>query len=303
MIELRDVTKEYNHLRAVDNASLQVRAGETLVLLGTSGSGKTTTLKMINRLIEPTSGTILIDGKDIRQRKPFELRRNIGYVIQQIGLFPHMKVNENVAVVLKLVKWPAEKIKNRIEELMSLVGLEMPEVAYKYPHELSGGQMQRVGIARALAANPPILLMDEPFGALDPITRSNVQKEFKNLEKSIKKTIIIVTHDVNEAVALADNICLMDSGKIKQLGTPASLIFNPADAFVRDFFSANRLQLELMAIQAADLPLKNVSNLSGLNLYDLVNQMEQGHENSFPFSIADVFTAFYNYKSGINSKL
>jgi osmoprotectant transport system ATP-binding protein len=305
MIELRDVTKEYNQHKAVENISLTVKQGETMVLLGTSGSGKTTTLKMINRLIEPTSGTILIDGKDIKLRKDYELRRNIGYVIQQIGLFPHMRVKENVAVVLKLVEWPQEERDNRVEELLEMVGLSWEETAQKFPHQLSGGQMQRVGIARALAANPPVLLMDEPFGALDPITRAKIQKEFKNLEKTIKKTIIIVTHDVTEAVALADNICLMDSGKIKQTGPPIDLIFNPVDSFVKNFFSANRLQLEMMALNVSDLPIdtsRTVHLIQDMNVYDLVNQMEQTEEDDFPFSIADVFSAFYQYKSHLNRK-
>ncbi len=302
MIELLDVTKEYNGIKAVDNISLKVNEGETMVLLGTSGSGKTTTLKMINRLIEPTSGTILINGENIKKRKPHLLRRNIGYVIQQIGLFPHMNVQENVAVILKLTKSSKNKIKNRIEELIHLVGLEAGEVWQKYPHQLSGGQMQRVGIARALAADPPILLMDEPFGALDPITRAKIQKEFKNLEKYLRKTVIIVTHDVSEAVSLADNICLMDSGKIKQTGTPANLIFNPADAFVKNFFSANRLQLELMATHVADLQLIVPKHLQQSNLLDLLNQMEQSETDEFPFSIVDLFSAFYHYKSGLKYK-
>jgi len=296
MIELLHVTKEYNNLKVVNNVSLKVNSGETLVLLGTSGSGKTTTLKMINRLIEPDAGIIKINGEDIKNLPLSKLRRNIGYVIQQIGLFPHMTVKDNIAVMLKLCNWDRANIKPRVELLLNMTGLPVEEVWLKYPAQLSGGQMQRVGIARALAADPPVVLMDEPFGALDPITRANVQKEFKNLEQSIKKTIIIVTHDVVEAVTLADKICLMDEGQIQQVGTPADLIFKPANSFVKQFFSAHRLQIELMATRLRDLELTQEQYPDDTNLYELLNHLEENKREDQNITLPDIFEAFYQYK-------
>jgi osmoprotectant transport system ATP-binding protein len=296
MIELLHVTKEYNNIKVVDDVSLKINSGETLVLLGTSGSGKTTTLKMINRLIEPDAGAIKINGENIKNQPLTELRRNIGYVIQQIGLFPHMTVKDNVAVILKLLKWDKTKINSRVALLLNITGLPVEEVWHKYPAQLSGGQMQRVGIARALAADPPIVLMDEPFGALDPITRANVQQEFKNLEQSIKKTIIIVTHDVVEAITLADKICLMDQGKIQQVGTPADLIFKPANPFVKKFFSAHRLQIELMATRLKDLEFTQDQYPDDINLYELLNNLEENSIDDQAVSLPAVFKAFYEFK-------
>jgi len=247
MIEAKNITKEFKGQTAVDDISFNVEEGENFVLLGTSGCGKTTTLKMINRLTEPTSGQIFINGKNIQGENAKTLRRHIGYALQHTGLFPHYTVAENIAVVPNLFKWDKEKIKDRVEELMHKLHLS---TAYYnvYPNELSGGQQQRVGLARALAADAAILLMDEPFGALDPITRTSVRNDFKNLEEFRKKTIVLVTHDVQEAFELADRICLMDKGKIVQAGTPTDLLFKPANDFVKKFFDEQRLQLEYRSV-------------------------------------------------------
>jgi osmoprotectant transport system ATP-binding protein len=247
MITLRRVSKRYpNGLKAVDDLSMEIAEGETLVLLGTSGSGKTTTMKMVNRLIEPTSGQICIGGQDIMEQDPIELRRMTGYAIQHIGLFPHMTVGENIAVVPRLLGWSRSEIENRTAELLRLVGLEPEEFVNRYPVQLSGGQKQRIGVARALAADPPIVLMDEPFGALDPITREQVQNEFIELETEIRKTIIFVTHDVFEAVKMGDRIALLDSGVLQQLASPVELVENPANEYVDDFLGRHRVQLSLV---------------------------------------------------------
>ncbi len=247
MIEARNISKKFKQQTAVDAISFTVNESENFVLLGTSGCGKTTTLKMINRLIEPTDGEIFINQKNIRDENAETLRRSIGYALQNTGLFPHYTVAENIAVVPKLFKWSKEKIRSRVEELMSKLHLSK-EYYNTYPNELSGGQQQRVGLARALAADAAILLMDEPFGALDPITRTHVRNDFKNLEEFKKKTIVLVTHDVQEAFDLADRICLMDKGKIIQVGTPATLLFKPANEFVQQFFNEQRLQLEYKSV-------------------------------------------------------
>ncbi len=247
MIKFENVSKKFpGGVTAVDDLTLEVKQGETLVLLGTSGSGKTTTMKMVNRLIEPTSGTILIDGSDIMSQNVIELRRSIGYAIQHIGLFPHMTVAENIAVVPALLSWTDSKISQTIDELLNMVGLEPESFRDRFPTQLSGGQKQRIGVARALAADPPIVLMDEPFGALDPITREQLQDEFLELESEIKKTIIFVTHDIFEAVKMGDRVALLDEGKIQQLDEPAKLVDNPANEFVENFLGQSRFQLYLM---------------------------------------------------------
>ncbi len=247
MIEAKNLTKKFKQQVAVDNISFHVNEGENFVLLGTSGCGKTTTLKMINRLIEPSAGSIFINQKNVLEEKAEMLRRNIGYVLQNTGLFPHYTVSENIAVVPNLFKWNKEKIKMRVTELMEKLHLSS-QYYNAFPNELSGGQQQRVGLARALAADASILLMDEPFGALDPITRTHVRNDFKNLEEFQKKTIVLVTHDVQEAFELADRICLMDKGKIVQTGTPTELLFKPANDFVQKFFDEQRLQLEYKTV-------------------------------------------------------
>ncbi|SOD78106.1 ABC transporter ATP-binding protein [Spirosoma fluviale] len=234
MIEVRQLTKRFESHTAVNDVSLTVAPGETLVLLGTSGCGKTTTLKMINRLIEPTSGLISVDGIDVRQQPGPELRRRIGYVIQDGGLFPHYTVADAIATVPKLLDWDTIRIQDRTRELMEKLQLPV-SLLNRYPAELSGGQRQRVGLARALAVNPPVVLMDEPFGALDPFTRKHVRRELFGLNELRETTVVLVTHDVSEALELADRIALMDKGQIVQIGPPDELLNNPATDFVRDF--------------------------------------------------------------------
>jgi osmoprotectant transport system ATP-binding protein len=247
MIAFEQVCKTYpGGTEAVCDLTLEVSEGETLVLLGTSGSGKTTTMKMVNRLIEPTSGRILIDGRDVMEQDVIELRRRIGYAIQHIGLFSHMTVGENIAVVPKLLQWPRRQIDERIDQLLEMMGLEGSEFRDRFPSQLSGGQRQRVGVARALAADPPIVLMDEPFGALDPITREQLQNEFLELESEIQKTIIFVTHDVFEAAKMGDRVALLDAGRLQQLATPQELVENPANEFVDQFLGQHRFQLSLL---------------------------------------------------------
>jgi len=252
MIRVQNLSKQYGQTKAVDDISFEVAEGDNLILLGTSGCGKTTTLKMINRLIEPTSGKIWINGQDITTQQPELLRRNIGYVLQNNGLFPHYTVAENIAIVPRLLKWDNQKIHNRIQELLEKLHLPA-DFLNKYPAQLSGGQQQRVGLARALMADAPVLLMDEPFGALDNITRAKIQEEFKVLDELQRKTIVMVTHDVQEAFELGTRIAIMDKGRIVQIGTPAQLLFKPVNDFVKDFLQAQRLQLELKAITLHDV--------------------------------------------------
>ncbi len=253
MIAVKQLTKRYQQFKAVDQVSFTVQTGQTLALVGTSGSGKTTTLKMINRLIEPTSGQILLDGKNVMQYDPVEVRRDMGYVIQSIGLFPHYTIEENIAVVPNLLKWKAPRTKARVYALMDMLKIPAAEYAKKYPHQLSGGQQQRVGIARALAADPPIILMDEPFGALDPITRKDIRSDFMELEELSSKTTIMVTHDVEEAFELADLVCILDQGQVQQLADPKTLLFHPANDFVRAFLADKQLQLEFHALEIQDI--------------------------------------------------
>ena len=234
MIDIQNLTKRFGSHTAVDGISLRVERGETLVLLGTSGCGKTTTLKIINRLIEPGGGSIQVNGTDVSQLAGPELRRSIGYVIQDGGLFPHYTIAEAIATVPKLLGWQPDAIRERTGELIDK--LQLPETMLnRYPAELSGGQRQRVGLARALAARPPVVLMDEPFGALDPFTRRHVRRELFGLNELKETTVVLVTHDVGEALELADRIALMDQGRIIQIGTPENLRNNPANDFVRDF--------------------------------------------------------------------
>lgn len=241
MVRFENVKKMYGEETVIDNLNLEIKEGQLVVLIGPSGCGKTTTLKMINRLIEPSSGSIYINGEDITRVNPVELRRKVGYVIQQIGLFPNMTIAQNVEIVPKLLGWPAEKRKARMEELLNMVDMDPKQYAGRYPSELSGGQQQRIGVLRALAAEPPLVLMDEPFGALDPITREALQDEVKKLQKKLKKTIVFVTHDMDEALKIADVIVLMRKGKIIQAASPEELLSNPADDFVVQFIGKQRL--------------------------------------------------------------
>jgi osmoprotectant transport system ATP-binding protein len=257
MIRLESVTKRYDDgTTAVDQLTMDIRDGEICVLVGPSGCGKTTTMRMINRLIEPTDGKILVDGQDISKMDPVDLRRGIGYVIQQVGLFPHQTVAQNVATVPKLLGWPKERTAARVRTLLDLVGLDPDQYANRYPSELSGGQRQRAGVARALAADPPVLLMDEPFGAIDPITRARLQAEFLRLQEQVRKTVVFVTHDIEEAVRLGDRIAIMaEGGHLQQYDTPARILGSPATPFVADFVGADRglRRLTVTEIDPVDL--------------------------------------------------
>lgn len=242
MIEFKNVSKVYGDgTKAVDDVSFTINAGEFVVLIGTSGSGKTTSMRMINRMIDSTSGEILIDGKDIKQEDAVKLRRKIGYVIQQTGLMPHMTVYENIVMVPKLLKWDKEKMQETAERLLKRVDMG-PEFLDRYPQELSGGQQQRIGVIRALAANQDIILMDEPFGALDPITRDALQELVKHLQEEMGRTVVFVTHDMDEALKLADKIAIMSEGKIIQYDTPDNILAEPANEFVESFLGEDRLQ-------------------------------------------------------------
>ncbi|MGV3033284.1 betaine/proline/choline family ABC transporter ATP-binding protein [Staphylococcus chromogenes] len=241
MLSIKNLSKVYaGSKKAVDNMNIEIQQGEFIAFIGTSGSGKTTALRMINRMIEATEGQIMINGKDVRQMNPVQLRRSIGYVIQQIGLMPHMTVRENIVLVPKLLKWSQEKKDAKARELIKLVDLP-EEYLDRYPSELSGGQQQRIGVIRALAAEQDIILMDEPFGALDPITRDTLQDLVKKLQQKLGKTFIFVTHDMDEAIKLADKICIMSYGKVIQYDTPDNILRHPANDFVRDFIGQNRL--------------------------------------------------------------
>ena len=268
MLEVHNLNKSFGSTIAVKDVSFQVDEGQKLILLGTSGSGKTTTLKMINRLIEPSAGEILINNESVFSKKPESIRKKIGYVIQNIGLFPHYTVAQNIAIVPRLLGWAKERTEERSRELMHMLDLSPEDYMHRFPDELSGGQKQRVGIARALAASPPLILMDEPFGALDPITRSQIHQEFKKIESLDKQTIVMVTHDVFEAVELGDQICLMDKGEIQQIGPARELIFSPKNQFVSDFFKAQRFQLELKVTCLKDI------------LHLLQNSDSNGHDQS-----------------------
>ena len=241
MLSIKNLSKVYGGgKKAVDNISLEVESGEFIAFIGTSGSGKTTALRMINRMIEATEGQITINGKDVRKMNPVELRRKIGYVIQQIGLMPHMTIRENIVLVPKLLKWSEEKKEKKAKELIKLVDLP-EEFLDRYPSQLSGGQQQRIGVVRALAAEQDVILMDEPFGALDPITRDTLQDLVKELQQKLGKTFIFVTHDMDEAIKLADKICIMSEGQVIQYDTPDNILRHPANDFVRDFIGQNRL--------------------------------------------------------------
>ena len=313
MIKVEQLSKHFGSIKAVDGISFEVDDHEKLILLGTSGCGKTTTLKMINRLIEPTSGSIFIDGKNIHDQSPEILRRSIGYVLQNNGLFPHYTVAENIAIVPQLLKWDSKRIEKRIAELIEKLHLSKDQLK-AYPNELSGGQQQRVGLARALVADPPVLLMDEPFGALDNVTRSKIHAEFKALDELKRKTIIMVTHDVQEAFELGDRICLMDRGKIVQIGTPTELLYEPFDPFVESFLKEQRLQLEFKAVRIKDiwalLPHTkkagtadlhaDITIWSGMESFksrqaDHLNITHENETRSVGF--AQLVTAFYKYQN------
>lgn len=252
MIQFINVSKAYKEHNVIENINLEINKGELVVLIGPSGCGKTTILKMINRLIEPSDGQIIINGTDIEAQDPIELRRNIGYVIQQTGLFIHMTVRENIEIIPRLAKMPVSEIVDRTVKLMETVGLP-EEFLDRYPNHLSGGQQQRVGVARAFAMNPDIILMDEPFSALDPLTRSQLQDELVSLQSKLHKTIVFVTHDMDEAVKIADRICILQGGRILQYDTPENILKNPAHGFVSEFVGSKRIWSSPQLIRAKDI--------------------------------------------------
>ena len=290
MISVQHVSKYFGKIKAVDDISFEVKESENMVFLGTSGCGKTTTLRMINRLTEPSEGTILVNGENILQQQPEKLRRSIGYVLQHNGLFPHYTVAENIAIVPELMGNNKKQIRNRTLELMEKLHLPPDKYLHVYPDELSGGQQQRVGLARALAADPPVLLMDEPFGALDTITRNKIRKELSELDEFKRKTIIMVTHDVQEAFALADRICLMDKGTIVQLGTPDELLFNPVNKFVSNFMKEEKTQLAFRSVK--------LNRLWPYFPNDLIETNPSVITVSSNLSVWDAMELFYNNEAG-----
>jgi osmoprotectant transport system ATP-binding protein len=265
VIRYEAVTKRYGDgPPALDGLTLEVPAGETCVLVGPSGGGKTTALKMVNRLVEPTSGRVLIDGREVASIDPVTLRRGIGYVIQQVGLFPHLDVAANVATVPKLLGWDRRRVDARVDELLDLVGLEPGTYRHRRPDELSGGQRQRVGVARALAADPPILLMDEPFGAVDPVTRARLQDEFLRVQRTLRRTVVLVTHDIDEALRLGDRLAVLATGgRLEQYATPTEVLARPATPFVADFVGAGRTLRRLDLLTAADAVVPGRATGSG----------------------------------------
>jgi osmoprotectant transport system ATP-binding protein len=254
MISLLGLSKSFPNVArpVVDDLNLEVPTGATCVLIGPSGCGKTTTMRMVNRLIEPTRGRILVEGEDVMSTDPVALRRRIGYVIQQIGLFPHMTIAENVATVPMLLGWPPERVRARVDEMLDLVGLDPAQDRGRHPRHLSGGQRQRVGVARALAADPPVMLMDEPFGAVDPIVRARLQDEFLSILQRLRKTVILVTHDIDEAIRMGDLLAIMRDGHLVQFDSPDRILARPADAFVADFVGVDRALKRLSLVTAAE---------------------------------------------------
>jgi len=270
VIRLEGVTKRYaDGTVAVDNLTLEIATGETCVLVGPSGCGKTTTMKMINRLVEPTTGRIFLDDEDVTTVDPVQLRRRMGYVIQQVGLFPHQTVATNVATVPRLLGWDRRRIDERVDELLNLVGLDAGRFARRFPHQLSGGQRQRVGVARALAADPPVLLMDEPFGAIDPITRDRLQGEFVRLQQELRKTVVFVTHDVDEAIRLGDRIAVLaEGGRLAQYAPATEVLGAPASPFVADFVGADRgiKRLSVLRVSEADVSPGSADGLPAIDV-------------------------------------
>ncbi|SFQ36981.1 ABC transporter ATP-binding protein [Hymenobacter arizonensis] len=303
MIRVSHLSKRFGAHAVVQDVSFELAAGETLVLLGPSGCGKTTLLKMLNRLVEPDSGTVEINGLNVFEQRPETLRRGIGYVIQQVGLLPHYTVAENVAVVPRLLGHAPAAIAARTTALLTRLHLPPERYAAQLPHQLSGGQQQRVGLARALAADPPIILLDEPFGALDPLTRASIRREFRELEELRSKTVVLVTHDVTEAFELADRILLLDAGQVQQLGTPRELLFQPANDFVRRFFAAERLALQLRTLTLGDvfteeaatrsagpIPLPFTTATTVHDALETLTDSDAGASTSF--SVAELMAAF-----------
>lgn len=278
MIRLENVSKNYKDKKILQNINLEIQDNAITTLIGESGCGKTTTLKMINRLIEPSSGTITIDGQDIRKKNPIALRRSMGYVIQQTGLFPHMTIRQNIELISKIEKKDPKKIKERTLEMMEMVGLNAEEYLDRYPSELSGGQQQRVGIARAFASDPKIVLMDEPFSALDPLTRSSLQDELIHLQENYHKTIVFVTHDMDEAIKISDKIAIMDGGKLVQYDTPENILKHPANDFVRTFVGNKRIWTSPNLIRVEDIMMDHpVTCKPNFSIFYCLNKMKMSH--------------------------
>ncbi len=283
LIRLENITKQYGGTEepAVNNLTMDVLRGEVLVLVGPSGCGKSTTLRLINRLIEPSSGKIYLDGEDVTDINPSDLRRRIGYVIQQVGLFPHRTIAENIATVPKLLGWDKKRIDERVDELLELVSMDPTTYRERYPKELSGGQAQRVGVARALAADPDVLLMDEPFGAIDPITRDRLQNEFLRLQQDLQKTIVFVTHDIDEAIKMGNKIAILREGsEIAQLDTPEAILAEPADDFVENFLGSGAILKSLTLAKIKDMDLHQVPVLKAPVMRDKALETLQESEDS-----------------------
>lgn len=272
VLEFKGVGKKFKNTEVLKDISMTIHDGEFVVFIGPSGCGKTTTLKMINRLIVPSAGKILLNGKDILKEDVIKLRRNMGYVIQQTGLFPHMNVQENIEVIAKLEHVDAKEREKKCRELLEMVGLDFEQYAKRYPGELSGGQQQRIGVARAFALDPEIILMDEPFSALDPITRSSLQDQLLTIQEHLKKTIVFVTHDMDEAIKIADRICIMHDGKVLQFDTPEEILKHPVNEFVSDFVGKNRIWDSPELIKAEDIMIQHVvttyPNISIVRAYE-----------------------------------
>jgi osmoprotectant transport system ATP-binding protein len=280
MIEFRQVSKRFKDTTVLKDITFDIEKGKLVVLIGLSGCGKTTTLKMINRLVKATSGTITINGEDVSKKDKIKLRRNIGYVIQQTGLFPHMTIRENIEIIAHAEKRPIEDITKRTAELLDMVGMD-DSFLDRYPNELSGGQQQRVGVARAFALDPEIILMDEPFSALDPITRTSLQEELVSLQAKVKKTIVFVTHDMSEAIKIADMICIMDKGKIIQYDNPENILKNPANDFVGEFVGKDRIWESPEYIRAKDIMIDDIVTCSSdLSLSRALDKMRTNKVNS-----------------------
>lgn len=281
MIKFDNVTKNFKDKQVLKNVSLEIASGQLVAFIGASGCGKTTTLKMINRLIRPTSGKIYIDGMDIEKKDIIALRRNIGYVIQQTGLFPHMTIRENIEIIPKIEKKNKKQIRNRTYDLMNMIGMDPEEFLDRYPTELSGGQQQRIGVARAFATDPEIILMDEPFSALDPITRIGLQEELVELQARLKKTIVFVTHDMDEAIKIADMICIMKDGEVLQYDTPENILKNPVNEFVSEFVGKNRIWASPEYIKAEDIMLDTpVTCQSNMSLLSCREKMRNNNVDS-----------------------
>ncbi len=276
MIEFQGVTKSFGTVEALRGVSFVVPSGQVTVLIGPSGCGKTTSLRMINRMVEPTDGDVLVDGRKVGSFEPEDLRRGIGYVIQSVGLFPHMSVRDNIGIVPRLLKWDRSRRYKRADELLELVGLDPAAYREKHPHELSGGEAQRIGVARALAADPPILLMDEPFGAVDPLNREVLQKEFVALQRKLRKTVVFVTHDLDEAIRLGDEIILMRDGEIVQQGTPERILAAPENEFVRDFVGNDRA-LKRLACFSVDNHMRDAETVAESDIETIGNGSAGGN--------------------------